>query len=220
MDHSLFETGLFLSGEVTHFSRHVLIIYRKVIDDYHLTDSVDQPMHNPFRAGTLQYLLYLKCWIDAVQWHVEDEVRNPLIAPEDGLKCKRRIDRLNQERTDTVELIDGIFVASFERVFVSPGARINTESPAWALDRLSILCLKIYHMNLETLRRDVDEEHNRKCELKAAILSEQLEQLSQSIDELLQDIAAGKKYMKVYKQMKMYNDPKLNPILYRNNVKG
>ncbi len=171
-------------------------------------------MVNPYDSNSLEHLLYLKCWIDTVQWHMEDVVRNPDIDPRDGLYWKRRIDKQNQIRTDTVEYIDGYYLHKFAEVQPQPEAKVNTESPAWAIDRLSILALKIYHMAQETLRTDVETAHIEACQDKLNILLEQRQDLSQSIDELLEDIAAGKKYMKVYKQMKMYNDPALNPVLY------
>jgi len=189
-------------------------IFQKVIDDYHVYDKIDQPIENPYGPDTLEHLLYLKCWIDTAQWHMEDVIRNPNIDPREGLYWKRRIDRQNQERTDTVEFIDSYYLQQFAGVIALPDAKVNSESPAWAIDRLSILALKIYHMNLETLRTDVSNAHLETCQEKHNILLEQRKDLSQSIDELLEDIKTGKKYMKVYKQMKMYNDPTLNPVLY------
>lgn len=189
-------------------------IFQRAIDDYHVHDLIDHPISNPYDANSLEHLLYLKCWIDTAQWHMEDVVRNPQIDPKDGLYWKRRIDKQNQVRTDTVEYIDSYYLQKFEDVKVSDAAKINSESPAWAIDRMSILALKIYHMEQETLRTDVDEDHIKACQTKLNILVEQRKDLSLSIDELLEDIAAGKKYMKVYKQMKMYNDPSLNPVLY------
>jgi hypothetical protein len=189
-------------------------IFQKVIEDYHVHDKIDQPIANPYGRESLEHLLYLKCWIDTAQWHMEDVIRNPNIDPREGLYWKRRIDRQNQERTDTVEFIDSYYLQKFADVVALPDAKINSESPAWAIDRLSILALKIYHMNLETLRTDVSNAHLESCQGKLQILLEQRKDLSQSIDELLVDIETGKKYMKVYKQMKMYNDPNLNPVLY------
>jgi len=189
-------------------------IFNEAIADYHVHDDIDRPINNPYPADSLEHLLYLKCWIDTVQWHMEDEVRRPDIHPVAGLAWKRRIDQSNQERTDTVEYIDSYFLKQFADVKPAPNARINTESPAWAIDRLSILALKIYHMHQETLRTDASEIHRQACAEKLAVLLAQQHDLSQSIDELLEDIRAGRKYMKVYKQMKMYNDPALNPVLY------
>ncbi|TJZ60756.1 DUF4254 domain-containing protein [Sphingobacterium olei] len=189
-------------------------IFQRAIDDYHVHDNIDAAMENPYDSATLEHLLYLKCWIDTAQWHMEDVVRNPDIDPKEGLYWKRRIDKQNQERTDTVEYIDSYYLQKFADVPPSAEARINSESPAWAIDRLSILALKIYHMQQETIRQDVSAEHIQACQTKLDILLEQRKDLSQSIDELLSDIATGKKYMKVYKQMKMYNDPNLNPVLY------
>jgi len=189
-------------------------IFDKVILDYHKTDNVDAPISNPYEIKSIEYYLYLKNWIDTVQWHLEDIIRNPVIDPNEALQIKRRIDKSNQDRTDLVELIDSYFLDKYKDVKVKPGAKINTESPAWAIDRLSILALKIYHMKEETLRKDVDESHILQCSQKLNVLLEQRKDLSTAISELLDDIEAGEKYMKVYKQMKMYNDPNLNPVLY------
>lgn len=189
-------------------------IFKQVIEDYHQFDQIDQPINNPYDKESLEHLLYMKCWIDTAQWHMEDVVRNPDIDPREGLYWKRRIDRQNQERTDMVEFIDSYYLQKFKDVSSLADAKINTESPAWAIDRLSILALKIYHMEQETLRSDVSNSHLQSCTEKLNILLEQRKDLSQSIDELLADIEAGRKYMKVYKQMKMYNDPNLNPVLY------
>lgn len=189
-------------------------IFNESIDKYHVTDDVDTPIQNPYEIRTLEYYLYLKNWIDTVQWHLEDIIRNPAIDPVEALAIKRRIDKSNQDRTDLVELIDSYFLDKYKDVKVLPDATINTESPAWAIDRLSILALKIYHMRLEAERNDVDQQHRDTCAGKLKVLLEQQKDLSSAIDTLLEDIAAGRKYMKVYKQMKMYNDPNLNPILY------
>ena len=189
-------------------------IFWKSTNDYHVTDSVDAPMNNPYGLKTIEYYLYLKNWIDAVQWHMEDIIRNPAIEPTEGLVIKRRIDKSNQDRTDLVELIDSFFLDQYKNVKVLPNATINTESPAWAIDRLSILILKIYHMQQEVDRSDATPEHKGKCEEKLRILLEQKKDLCVALDQLLADIGAGRKYMKVYKQMKMYNDPALNPVLY------
>ncbi|MBB2953756.1 MULTISPECIES: DUF4254 domain-containing protein [Sphingobacterium] len=190
-------------------------IFQRAIADYHVENEIDQVIQNPFESSSLEHLLYMKCWIDTVQWHMEDVVRNPEIDPKVGLYWKRRIDESNQHRTDTVEYIDSYYLLKFQDVTPNEDAKINTESPAWAIDRLSILALKIYHMEQETLRNDVAPSHIDACQIKLNILLEQRVDLSQSIDELLSDIQAGKKYMKVYKQMKMYNDPSLNPVLYQ-----
>ncbi|MGJ1414946.1 DUF4254 domain-containing protein [Sphingobacterium multivorum] len=189
-------------------------IFQRAIQDYHVYDQIDHPIQNPYDKQSLEHLLYLKCWIDTVQWHMEDVVRNPAIDPKEGLYWKRRIDESNQYRTDTVEYIDSYFLQKFQDIQASPTATINTESPAWAIDRLSILALKIYHMEQETLRTDASEAHIISCQEKLNVLLEQRKDLSQSIDELMTAIASGDKYMKVYKQMKMYNDPSLNPVLY------
>ncbi|WP_294185523.1 DUF4254 domain-containing protein [Sphingobacterium sp.] len=189
-------------------------IFQRAIQDYHVYDQIDHPIQNPYEKQSLEHLLYLKCWIDTVQWHMEDVVRNPAIDPKEGLHWKRRIDESNQYRTDTVEYIDSYFLQKFKEIQARPSATINTESPAWAIDRLSILALKIYHMEQETLRTDASEAHINTCQEKLNVLLEQRKDLSQSIDELMDAISSGDKYMKVYKQMKMYNDPSLNPVLY------
>ena len=191
-------------------------IFVKVINDYHLLDDVDQDIHNPYERGTIEYDLYVKNWIDTVQWHLEDIIRDPHIVPVEALDLKRRIDKSNQDRTDLVERIDSYFLELYHDVAPLPDATINTESPAWAIDRLSILALKIYHMQEQVSREDATEEHRQRCEAKLAILQEQQRDLSLAIDQLLDDIKAGRKYMKVYRQMKMYNDPSTNPILYKN----
>lgn len=197
-----------------NFTDHANSIFRRVIEDYHRFDDVDRPIENPFPAGSLDALLYHKNWIDTVQWHFEDIIRDPQIDPAAALELKRRIDRSNQERTDMVEYIDSYWLDKYKDVAVRPDARINTETPAWAIDRLSILALKIYHMERETLRGDLSEEDLESRRGKLKVLLQQQTDLSTAIEELIGDIEAGRKYMKVYKQMKMYNDPSLNPVLY------
>ncbi len=189
-------------------------IFERSIADYHLTDSVDQPMSNPYEEGSIDHLLYHKNWIDAVQWHLEDIIRDPNIDPVEALVIKRRIDASNQVRTDMVEYIDSYWLDTYKNITLTEDAKINTETPAWAIDRLSILALKIYHMAQEVIRTDVDEAHIAACQKKLDVLLSQKEDLSTAIEELIEDIEAGRKYMKVYKQMKMYNDPTLNPVLY------
>ncbi len=196
------------------FTEHSNNIFNQAIRDYHLTDNVDTPIHNPYDRDSIDYHLYTKCWIDTVQWHFEDIIRDPHINPDEALSLKRRIDRSNQDRTDLVEEIDSWFRQQYSNVKPLPEARLNTESPAWAVDRLSILALKIYHMQEQVNRTDASEEHRNKCEVKLQVLQEQQKDLSLAIDQLLEDIEAGRKYMKVYKQMKMYNDPATNPVLY------
>ncbi len=190
-------------------------IFNQAIRDYHVTDNVDTPINNPYDRESIENRLYLKCWIDTVQWHFEDIIRDPHIDPSEALSLKRRIDRSNQDRTDLVEQIDSYFRQYFSDVKLLPNATINTESPAWAVDRLSILALKIYHMREQAERRDASQEHIAKCKAKLAVLEEQQVDLSTAIDQLLDDIKAGRKYMKVYRQMKMYNDPDTNPVLYQ-----
>ena len=197
-----------------NFSEQCYHIFEQATEAYHVTNSIDATVHNPYPVKSLEFYLYLKNWIDAVQWHLEDIIRNPGIDPVEALKLKRRIDKSNQDRTDLVELIDSYFFEKYQGVKPLASATINTESPAWAIDRLSILALKIYHMRQETLRTDASADHLAQCSQKLNVLLEQRKDLSTAIDQLLDDIAGGRKYMKVYKQMKMYNDPNLNPILY------
>jgi len=190
-------------------------IFADVIDKYHVINTVNQSFTNLYNNEThlLEHLLYRKCWIDTVQWHYEDIIRDPNIDPVAALKLKRQIDASNQDRTDTVEYIDSYFLEKYKDVKVQDNATINTESPAWGVDRLSILALKIYHMNEEATRTDASQEHQIACKAKLNVLLEQRVDLSKAINQLLDDISQGKKYMKVYKQMKMYNDDELNPVL-------
>lgn len=190
-------------------------IFQQAIRDYHLTDNVDTEMKNPYDRDSIEYKLYMKCWIDTVQWHYEDIIRDPHIDPIEALALKRRIDHSNQDRTDLVEQIDTYFRQTYSDVTPLPTARLNTESPAWAVDRLSILALKIYHMQEQVDRQDASDEHRQRCQAKLDVLLEQQVDLSTAIDQLLEDISAGRIYMKVYRQMKMYNDPSTNPILYQ-----
>lgn len=197
------------------FSEQCNKIFQRAIDDYHVHDDIDTPINNPYDDGTIENRLYLKCWIDTVQWHFEDIIRDPHIDPMEALALKRRIDRSNQDRTDLVEQIDSYFRQKYSEVKVLPDARINTESPAWAIDRLSILALKIYHMREQVERQDASKEHKDTCTAKLNVLLEQQKDLGTAIDQLLEDIQEGRKYMKVYRQMKMYNDPSTNPVLYK-----
>ncbi len=196
------------------FARKSYDIFERSVYDYHIDDDVDAATRQPFDASTIEGVLYAKNRIDAVQWHLEDIIRDPAIDPVAALELKRRIDRSNQERTDMVEELDSYFRKIYSEVQVAPDATINTESPAWALDRLSILALKIYHMKAEAERSDATAEHRARCAAKLAVLEEQRGDLTAAIDTLLDDIAAGRKYMKVYRQMKMYNDADTNPVLY------
>lgn len=196
------------------FSKKFNEIFDNSIEDYHKQDNVNARLVNPYKEMTLECSLYLKNWIDDVQWHLEDIIRNPNIEPAEALVIKRRIDHSNQERTDLVELIDSYFMDLYSKVTVKEDATINTETPAWAIDRLSILALKIYHMRSESVRADASPEHKATCEKKLETLMSQRIDLSAAIDQLILDIESGRKYMKFYKQMKMYNDPSLNPVLY------
>jgi hypothetical protein len=195
------------------FSKNALAIFNKSIDTYHIKDDVDQSFTNPYESNTIEHLLYRKNWIDTVQWHYEDLIRDPQIDPIGALELKRKIDASNQDRTDLVEYIDGYFLEKFKDVTIKDNAKINTESPAWAIDRLSILALKIYHMQEEVERDDASPAHKAVCSDKLEVLLEQRKDLAKAIDDLLEDMASGIKYMKVYKQMKMYNDDELNPVL-------
>lgn len=196
------------------FSNICYRIFEESTKAYHVSNHVDASINNPYEEKSIEFYLYLKNWIDAVQWHLEDIIRNPEIDPIEALVIKRRIDKSNQDRTDLVELIDSYFLDKYKSVVVKPTAKINTESPAWAIDRLSILCLKVYHMQQEADRTDALPDHIVSCKNKLAVLLEQKADLSEALDQLLNDIETGDKYMKVYKQMKMYNDPSLNPVLY------
>ncbi|NBT87878.1 MAG: DUF4254 domain-containing protein [Flavobacteriaceae bacterium] len=197
------------------FTQNALEIFEQVITDYHIKDDPYQTFENPYdsKAEVLNHLLYRKCWIDTVQWHYEDIIRDPQIDPVAALTLKRQIDASNQDRTDMVEYIDSYFLEQYKEVTPKNSATINTESPAWGVDRLSILALKIYHMHQETQRPDASAAHKTACQTKLDVLLEQRHDLSTAIEQLLKDIAAGDKYMKVYKQMKMYNDDELNPVL-------
>lgn len=202
------------------FSNSAWEIFNQSINDYHQKDQVDTPINNPFQNDSLERLLYAKNWIDTVQWHLEDIIRDENIDPTEALKLKRRIDASNQQRTDLVEFIDTWLLEKYSDVTPNPGARINSETPAWAVDRLSILALKVYHMSLEANRESASEEHRNNCTAKLNVLLEQKKDLFEAIDQLLLDIENGKIKMKVYRQMKMYNDENLNPVLYQNVKNG
>ena len=190
-------------------------IFQQSIDDYHQYDDVDAALKNAHAPGSFEHLLYHKNWIDTVQWHLEDIIRAPDIDPSEGILIKRRIDKSNQERTDIVEKIDDFFLQHFKEVKPKEGARINSETPAWLLDRMSILMLKIYHMREQTHRQDVGEDHIARCEAKLRVLLEQKADMQRAFDELMEDIGNGDRRFKVYRQMKMYNDASLNPVLYQ-----
>lgn len=189
-------------------------LFERQIEDYHTRDSVDMPTSNPYEEGTFEHLLWEKSYIDTVQWHLEDLIRPDDVDPVEALRLKRWIDRSNQQRTDTVERIDDHYMREFATVAVRPDAKINTETPAWAIDRLSILALKIYHFGIEVARKDVSPEQHERCVNKYNTLLEQKKDLTEAISDLLGELAAGQKRMKLYRQMKMYNDPSLNPMLY------
>ena len=199
----------------TAISSLAVKVFEKSVDDYHVYDDINRLASNPYDKKDFEHLLYEKNWIDTVQWHYEDIIRDPDIDPNEGMSLKRLIDSSNQNRTEMVEYIDSYFLKLYSNVSPKPNAKVNTESPAWALDRLSILILKIYHMKEESLRKDVSEQHRNTCNEKLQVLLEQQKDLSESIDQLLEDLSKGEKKMKVYKQMKMYNDETLNPVLYK-----
>ena len=196
-------------------SKKAIEIFEKSVNDYHVYDDITRNPNNPFENKSFEHLLYEKNWIDTVQWHYEDIIRDPDIDPSEGMKLKRLIDSSNQNRTEMVEYIDSYFLNLYSNVNPQENAKVNTESPAWAIDRLSILILKIYHMEEESNRKDVSEDHRNNCQKKLNVLIEQREDLSESIDQLLIDLSKGIKRMRVYKQMKMYNDESLNPVLYK-----
>ena len=198
------------------FAEFAFPIFERSIQEYHVIDDVYQPTLNPFEKGSIEHLLYAKNWVDTVQWHYEDIIRDPQIDPVAALDLKRKIDASNQVRTDMVEYIDSYFLQKYSNVTVKANAKINTESPAWAIDRLSILALKIYHMSEEANRAEATPEHRAKCQEKLNVLLDQKSDMFVSISQLVEDIENGDKYMKVYKQMKMYNDEELNPVLYQN----
>ena len=199
----------------TAISSLAIKVFEKSVDDYHVYDDIHRSVSNPYDKKDFEHLLYEKNWIDTVQWHYEDIIRDPDIDPNEGMSLKRLIDSSNQNRTEMVEYIDSYFLKLFSNVSPKPDATVNTESPAWAIDRLSILILKIYHMKEESVRDDVSEQHRNTCNEKLQVLLEQQKDLSESIDQLLEDLSKGEKKMKVYKQMKMYNDETLNPVLYK-----
>jgi len=198
-----------------NFTETAWKVFNQSIEDYHVFDDVNALVNNPFEKDSLERILYAKNWIDTVQWHLEDIIRDENIDPTEALQLKRTIDASNQKRTDLVEFIDSWFLKKFENIIPNPNAKINTETPAWAVDRLSILALKVYHMSLEAHRESASEEHRKNCQAKLDVLLTQKEDLSTSIDQLLADIENGNVKMKVYRQMKMYNDESLNPILYQ-----
>ncbi|WP_438964956.1 DUF4254 domain-containing protein [Flavobacterium sp.] len=198
------------------FAKFAFTIFEESINDYHVHDNVDQPINNKYPKDKIEHLLYAKNWVDTVQWHYEDIIRDPQIDPVAALTLKRKIDASNQVRTDMVEYIDSYFLQKYSAVQVKDDAKINTESPAWAIDRLSILALKIYHMNEEATRTEASAEHRAKCQEKLNVLLDQKSDMFTSIDQLMVDFENGDKFMKVYKQMKMYNDDELNPVLYQN----
>lgn len=197
-------------------AEEMMALFNLSIEDYHKKDDVDSPEVNPFPIGSMQELLYSKNWIDTVQWHLEDIIRDPNIEPDKALEIKRRIDASNQKRTDLVEQIDDAILSLFQGVKLQSYARLNTESPAWAVDRLSILALKLYHMQIEAGRENANADLQAKNQLKLSVLKEQEKDLSTAIDHLIDDLGMGRRIAKVYRQMKMYNDPELNPVLYTN----
>lgn len=210
----MFENIFKTTTKMSSMSTRANDVFDRAVADYHKRDHVDAEMENPYERGSMEAMLYSKCWVDSVQWHLEDIIRDPEIDPREALALKRRIDKSNQVRTDMVEDIDTWLRESYKDVETLPDATINTESPAWALDRLSILALKLWHMREQAERCDAGEEHRSRSRGRLEVLMEQRRDLSVAIDQLLSDIASGRKYMKVYRQMKLYNDPATNPVLY------
>ncbi len=196
------------------YSKELSEIFNFCIRDYHALDTVKQVINNPYKNSEIKNLMYLKCWVDTVQWHYEDLIRDPAIIPVEGMKLKRLIDASNQHRTDIVEQIDDWYLEQFRSVQYKTAARLNSESPAWVVDRISILTLKIFHMKEQVDRPETDDEHKLRTEKNFGILMEQQKDLSISYDQLVKDIADGDRVMKVYRQMKMYNDSSTNPVLY------
>ncbi|PJZ69446.1 hypothetical protein CH373_15210 [Leptospira perolatii] len=192
-------------------SASVVSVFQKSVQDWHRKEALSE---NPFSKSSLEGLFYQKNQIDTIQWHVEDEIRRPDLPDSELVKLKRKIDSLNQERTDLVEQIDDMISSKYKDVPKKNSARMNSETPAWLIDRMSILELKIYHMEEQTHRKDVSETHLKNCKAKLEILLEQRKDLSVCLDELLDDLSKGDKFYKVYRQMKMYNDKNLNPSLY------
>ena len=197
------------------FADKANIIFKEAIEAYHIVNTVEQTFENKYDKAQdlIAHLLYRKSWIDTVQWHYEDIIRDPKIDPVAALILKRKIDASNQDRTDMVEYVDSYLLSNYKSVVVKENATTNTESPAWGIDRLSILALKVYHMHEEAIRENASQSHRDACREKLEILMDQRVDLSAAINTLLDDIANGDKYMKVYKQMKMYNDDELNPVL-------
>ena len=187
-------------------------IFRESVTDYHNTNHVDAD--RPRKYEGFKELLYQKNWIDTVQWHLEDLIRDPAINPAELVALKRRIDASNQHRTDTVEQIDEWIYSSLNGIKPAENARLNSETPAWLLDRMSILQLKIYHFKEQLERKEAGESHLASVRQKLYVLEVQEEDLALAYNELMEDLRSGQKYMKLYKQMKMYNDPSLNPVLY------
>jgi hypothetical protein len=177
----------------TNISKLAIEIFEKSVNDYHVHDDISRLPVNPYEKKSFEHLLYEKNWIDTVQWHYEDIIRDPEIDPIEGMKLKRMIDSSNQNRTEMVEYIDSYFLNLYSDVVHIKEAKVNSESPAWAMDRLSILILKIYHMDEEAKRTDVSEDHKENCQAKLDVLLDQQKDLSESIDQLLEDIASGEK---------------------------
>ncbi len=171
------------------------------------------PIDNPYRG-----FLNLVCeqhQRNFLLWHEEDKARDPTASDHEIAAVKRRIDRLNQERNDWIERLDEYILNNLAAWGVRPlpRAKLNTETPGAAIDRLSILALRIYHMEEQTQRTDVDEEHRERARAKLSILHQQHEDLSTALADLLADLFSGKRVMKIYRQFKMYNDPAYNPYL-------
>lgn len=189
-------------------------LFLSTIEEYHKTDNIETPCP-VVESDTLEKILIRKCWIDTVQWHLEDLIRRPDLEPYQFILIKRKIDKSNQDRTDCVEQIDDYLMNEFNKVKIHENPRLNTETPAWVIDRLSILMLKIYHMNEQTERKDASIDHLKLCKQKLDTLIQQKLDLSFSFNYLLKELSEGISVMKLYRQMKMYNDPNTNPELYQ-----
>ena len=186
------------------FSESCYRIFEQATEAYHTTDNINATVHNPYPVNSFEFYLYLKHWVDAVQWHLLNIIHQPDQEAGKVLEVVSRIEKMNQERVDLVELIDSLLQDRYKGVKPLPQATLNTESPAWAIDRLSILELKIYHTRKETERTDASDVSLARFRKKLEILEEQRKDLSTAIDQLLLDIRQGKKHLKVYKQMKLY----------------
>jgi len=188
----------------------IVRLHRETVQRWHQRD-IDNPYEGFLALVCRQHEQNYRLW------HEEDIARSPDVPDSRIAQVKRNIDRLNQQRNDLIERLDDHLIGQLAAAGIrpSPQAPLNTETPGSVIDRLSILALRIYHMEEQAQRRDAGAEHVEKARRKLAILHEQLRDLSTSLRQLLEDIFAGRKRLKVYRQFKMYNDPTLNPYLYQ-----